>query len=81
MWMHLSPLFSMIKLEMLDRREYPVLAFQYSHCPKCNHRHLPDKPKEFWTIDFFIDELVNLLNHFELMSAADYGIRDGQRNK
>ena len=61
----------MIKLEMLDRREYPVLAFQYSHCPKCNHRHLPDKPKEFWTIDFFIDELVNLLNHFGIQDDFD----------
>ncbi|KAH9828770.1 proline iminopeptidase [Rhodofomes roseus] len=26
--------------------------------------HLPKKSKEFWTIDLFLDELVNLLNHF-----------------
>ncbi|KAF9000125.1 proline iminopeptidase [Cyathus striatus] len=28
--------------------------------------HLPNKEKQFWTIDLFIDELENLLNHFRI---------------
>ena len=33
--------------------------------------HLPNKPKTFWTIDLFIDELVNLVNYFGISSRYD----------
>lgn len=33
--------------------------------------HLPDKPKSFWTIDLFIDELVNLVDYFGISSRYD----------
>jgi pimeloyl-ACP methyl ester carboxylesterase len=28
--------------------------------------HLPHKTEDFWTIDLFIDELINLIQHFQL---------------
>ena len=33
--------------------------------------HLPNKPKSFWTIDLFIDKLVNLINHLGISSRFD----------
>ena len=33
--------------------------------------HLPNKPKSFWTIDLFVDELVNLTNHLGISSRFD----------
>ncbi|PPQ98090.1 hypothetical protein CVT26_003260 [Gymnopilus dilepis] len=33
--------------------------------------HLPHKPSEFWTIDLFIDELVNLVNHLGIKDCFD----------
>ena len=33
--------------------------------------HLPDKLKSFWTIDLFIDELVNLVNYLGISSQYD----------
>lgn len=33
--------------------------------------HLPDKPQSFWTIDLFIDELVNLVNYFGISPRYD----------
>lgn len=33
--------------------------------------HLSDKPKEFWTIDLFLDELDNLLKHFGIQGNFD----------
>jgi surfactin synthase thioesterase subunit len=40
--------------------------------PGCRSTHLPEKAAEFWTIDLFIDELVNLLSYLGM--AADYDI-------
>ena len=39
----------------------------------CSNRstHLPNKPKSFWTIDLFVDELVNLTNHLGISSRFD----------
>ncbi|KAF8056959.1 proline iminopeptidase [Lyophyllum atratum] len=31
--------------------------------------HLKDKPPTFWTVDLFIDELINLTNHFSIQDA------------
>ncbi|TFK40276.1 proline-specific peptidase [Crucibulum laeve] len=33
--------------------------------------HLRDKPKEFWTVDLFMDELDNLLSHFGVAGDFD----------
>ncbi|PCH37195.1 proline-specific peptidase [Wolfiporia cocos MD-104 SS10] len=33
--------------------------------------HLPDKPHSFWTIELFIDELVNLLTYFGVQDNFD----------
>ena len=33
--------------------------------------HLPEKPKSFWTIDLFVDELVNLADHLCISSQFD----------
>ena len=33
--------------------------------------HLPDKSKSFWTVDLFIDELVNLVDYFGISSRYD----------
>ncbi|KAF8961660.1 hypothetical protein BDZ97DRAFT_1921147 [Flammula alnicola] len=33
--------------------------------------HLREQPPEFWTIDLFIDELVNLLNYFSIQDGFD----------
>ncbi|PCH39111.1 proline-specific peptidase [Wolfiporia cocos MD-104 SS10] len=33
--------------------------------------HLREKPPSFWTVDLFIDELVNLLNHFNIADAFE----------
>ncbi|KAK0215328.1 hypothetical protein EDD85DRAFT_962704 [Armillaria nabsnona] len=34
--------------------------------------HLPSKPPSFWSIDLFIDELVNLLGHFHIQDSFDF---------
>ncbi|PCH36461.1 proline-specific peptidase [Wolfiporia cocos MD-104 SS10] len=36
-----------------------------------NSAHLPDKPKEFWTVDLFVDELDNILAHFGISGDFD----------
>lgn len=33
--------------------------------------HLPDKPRWFWTVALFIDELENLLSHFDIQDDFD----------
>jgi proline-specific peptidase len=33
--------------------------------------HLPEKPRAFWTIDLFVDELANLANHLGISSRYD----------
>jgi proline-specific peptidase len=33
--------------------------------------HLPEKPQSFWSIDLFIDELVNLLTYFNIQDEFD----------
>lgn len=36
----------------------------YDQIGNARSTRFPDKPQSFWTIDLFIDELVNLLAHF-----------------
>ncbi|KAG6843273.1 hypothetical protein H0H93_001583, partial [Arthromyces matolae] len=31
--------------------------------------HLKEKPPTFWTVDLFIDELVNVINHFSIQDS------------
>jgi len=33
--------------------------------------HLKEKPPTFWTVDLFIDELVNVINHFSIQDGFD----------
>jgi proline-specific peptidase len=33
--------------------------------------HLPNKPASFWTIDLFVDELINLVEHLGISSRYD----------
>ncbi|THH26839.1 hypothetical protein EUX98_g7346 [Antrodiella citrinella] len=43
----------------------------YDQIGNSRSTHLPDKPASFWTIDVFLDELENLLHHFEIISNYD----------
>ncbi|KAJ7463275.1 proline iminopeptidase [Mycena latifolia] len=50
-----------------DLAPHPVIL--YDQIGNARSTHLPDKPKEFWTIDLFIAELENLLVHFGVQDA------------
>ncbi|KDQ19300.1 hypothetical protein BOTBODRAFT_184358 [Botryobasidium botryosum FD-172 SS1] len=43
----------------------------YDQLGNARSTHLPEKPPSFWTIDLFIDELVNVLEHFQIQDAFD----------
>lgn len=43
----------------------------YDQLGNANSTHLPHKPSEFWTIDLFVDELVNILHHFGIQNRYD----------
>ncbi|KAF9524160.1 proline iminopeptidase, partial [Crepidotus variabilis] len=49
--------------------KYNVPVILYDQLGNAKSTHLKDKPPTFWTVDLFIDELVNLINYF--------GIQDG----
>ncbi|KAI0667426.1 proline-specific peptidase [Trametes maxima] len=46
----------------LYNRSHPAIL--YDQLGNGRSTHLPDKPHSFWTIDLFLDEFVNLLEHF-----------------
>lgn len=46
--------------------KYDIPVILYDQLGNAKSTHLKDKPPTFWTIDLFIDELVNLLNHFKI---------------
>ncbi|EGO22420.1 hypothetical protein SERLADRAFT_440438 [Serpula lacrymans var. lacrymans S7.9] len=52
----------------------PIPVIFYDQIGNAHSTHLDDKPESFWTIDFFIDELVSVLNHFGIQDSFDlYG--------
>ncbi|THH30243.1 hypothetical protein EUX98_g3967 [Antrodiella citrinella] len=48
--------------DLTSKYDFPVIV--YDQIGNAGSTHLPDKPKTFWSIDLFIDELENLLSHF-----------------
>lgn len=53
--------------ELATKYDIPVIL--YDQLGNGKSTHLREKPPTFWNIDLFIDELINLINHF--------GIQDG----
>ena len=51
--------------------KYGVPVILYDQLGNAKSTHLKEKPPTFWTIDLFIDELVNLLNHFNIQDGFD----------
>jgi len=47
----------------------PVILYDQIGCGQSTH--LNDAPKEFWTVDLFMDELENLLQHFGIQDNFD----------
>lgn len=43
----------------------------YDQIGNARSTHLKDKPRTFWTIDLWVDELTNLLNHFGIADSFD----------
>ena len=43
----------------------------YDQLANAKSTHLKEKLPTFWTIDLSIDELVNLLNHFNILNGFD----------
>lgn len=59
----------LVSLGDLTNSGVPVIL--YDQIGNGHSTHLRDKPKSFWTIDLFIDELVNLLTHFKIIDKFD----------
>jgi proline-specific peptidase len=51
--------------------KYDVPVILYDQLGNAKSTHLKEKPSEFWNIDLFIDELVNILNHFSIQDGFD----------
>lgn len=56
-------------IDLYTKSSIPVIF--YDQLGNSRSTHLPNKPKEFWTIDLFIDELVNVLRHFQIQDRYD----------
>lgn len=50
---------------------YDIPVILYDQIGNGRSTHLPHKPTTFWTIDLFIDELVNLINHLGIQDSFD----------
>ncbi|KAJ7457146.1 proline-specific peptidase [Mycena galericulata] len=53
----------------LASRGTPVIFYDQVGCGLSTH--LPDKPKEFWTAEFFMKELDNVLTHLNIHTGFD----------
>lgn len=51
-------------IDLYTKSSIPVVF--YDQIGNSRSTHLPNKPKEFWNIDLFINELVNVLRHFRI---------------
>ncbi|TBU65782.1 proline iminopeptidase [Dichomitus squalens] len=56
-------------LPLSDLAETGIPVILYDQVGNARSTHLPTKPREFWTIDLFIDELENVLNFFNVHDA------------
>ncbi|KAK0434437.1 proline iminopeptidase, partial [Armillaria borealis] len=52
--------------------KFSIPVIFYDQIGNSRSTHLPSKPPSFWTIDLFIDELVNLLEHFHIQDGFDF---------
>ncbi|KAJ7039857.1 proline-specific peptidase [Mycena alexandri] len=57
--------------ELAVSRRVPVILYDQIGCGLSSH--LPDKPKEFWTVELFMVELDNVLAHFSITDFDLYG--------
>ncbi|KAJ7727389.1 proline-specific peptidase [Mycena metata] len=57
--------------ELTVARGVPVIIYDQLGCGLSTH--LPDKPKEFWTVELFMGELDNVLAHFGITDFDLYG--------
>jgi len=55
--------------QLAEKHDIPVVLYDQLGSGKSTH--LREKPPTFWTIDLFIDELVSLLNHFNIQDEFD----------
>ena len=53
--------------DLATKHDIPVIF--YDQLGNGKSTHLKEKPPTFWTIDLFIDELVNLIKHFKLQDG------------
>ncbi|TBU35936.1 proline iminopeptidase [Dichomitus squalens] len=56
-------------LPLSDLAETGIPVILYDQVGNARSTHLPTKPREFWTIDLFIDELENVLSFFNVHDA------------
>ncbi|KAK0442688.1 proline iminopeptidase [Desarmillaria tabescens] len=52
--------------------KFSILVNLYDQIGNTRSTHLQSKPPLFWTVDLFIDELVNLLEHFHIQAGFDF---------
>ncbi|KAK0215312.1 proline iminopeptidase [Armillaria nabsnona] len=52
--------------------KFSIPVVFYDQIGNSRSTHLPSKPPSFWTIDLFIDELVNLLEHLHIQDSFDF---------
>lgn len=57
--------------ELTEKYDVPVII--YDQLGNGLSTHLKEKPPTFWTVDLFIDELDNLLEHFSILNEFDLG--------
>ncbi|KDQ16275.1 hypothetical protein BOTBODRAFT_30978 [Botryobasidium botryosum FD-172 SS1] len=57
----------LIPIADLAKSSYTVIF--YDQIGNARSTHLPGKPPSFWNIDLFIDELVNVLEHFKVQDG------------
>lgn len=55
--------------DLFEAYGIPVILYDQIGCGASTHRK--DAPKEFWTVDLFMDELENLLKHFGIQHDYD----------
>ncbi|KAL0955742.1 hypothetical protein HGRIS_001958 [Hohenbuehelia grisea] len=56
-------------LDLYTSYNIPVVLYDQLGCGKSTH--LREKPKEFWTVDLFMNELSNLLDHIGITEDFD----------
>ncbi|KAF8960222.1 proline iminopeptidase [Flammula alnicola] len=51
--------------------KFSIPVILYDQLGNARSTHLKDKPPTFWTVDLFMDELSNLLQHFSIQDSFD----------